>query len=182
MKSIRVGLIGSFIFAASVWAGGSSLQGIVKDPAGQPLKGAEIRVEPRNGGTVLATAKSDAQGRYATANLPLGIYRVSLIVNGTVRSSINNTKTRANKPTELNFQLQGASAAQKPMAKKKHMVWMPANTGTHTGGRWVEVDEGGAAAADASNVSTATAEQLQRQIHSSDQRGGDSTGMSTFGR
>lgn len=166
IKSLQIGLTGLFVCVASAWAGGS-LQGVVTDAAGQRVKDAEIRVEPRDGGSVLATTKTDAQGRYATANLPLGVYRVSLIVNGAVRSSINNTKTRSNKPTELNFQLQAASVAQKPSGKKtKHMVWVPSNTGTHMGGRWVEVDESGSTAADALNVQKANAEELQRQVQS----------------
>jgi hypothetical protein len=166
IKSFQIGLTGLFVFVASAWAGGS-LQGVVTDAAGQPIKNAEIRVEPRDGGNVLASTKTDAQGRYATANLPLGVYRVSLIVNGAMRSSINNTKTRANKPTELNFQLQAASASQKTTSAKKtkHMVWVPSNTGTHMGGRWVEVDEGGGTAADALNVQKANAEELQRQVN-----------------
>jgi len=147
------------------------LQGIVKDPAGQPARGAEIRVEPRNGGKVLATAKTDAQGRYATANLPLGIYRVSLIVNGAVRSSINNTRTRSDKPTELNFQLQALSASQTASTKKaKHMVWVPSRTGSHMGGSWVEEDQNGNATASASNVQSVDKQELDRQIHSMDAR------------
>jgi len=161
---IRIVLLGLISFAATAWAGSAFVAGRVTDAAGQPVKNAEIRVEPRNGGNVLATTKTDANGRYATAALPIGTYRISLIVNGTVRSSINNTTTRANKPTELNFQLQAASVVQKTTsAKKKHMVWVPASTGTHTGGRWVEVEEG-STAADALNVQKANAEELQRQV------------------
>jgi hypothetical protein len=156
-------LLGLISFAAIASAGSGFVQGTVTDPAGQPIKNAEIRVEPRNGGNVVATTKTDPNGRYATAALPTGTYRVTLIVNGAVRSSINNTTTRANKPTELNFKVQAAAAAQKTVAKKKHLVWMPANTGTHTGGRWVEVEEGGTAA-DALNVQKASAEELQRQV------------------
>jgi hypothetical protein len=148
--------------AAIASAGSGFVQGTVTDPAGQPIKNAEIRVEPRNGGNVVATTKTDANGRYATAALPIGTYRVSLLVNGAVRSSINNTTTRANKPTELNFQVKGASVG-KTVAKKKHMVWVPSNTGSHMGGRWVEVDEGGTAA-DALNVQKANAQELQREV------------------
>jgi hypothetical protein len=41
------------------------------------------------------------------------------------------------------------------------MVWVPANTGSHIGGRSVEVDEGGAAAAGALNVGTGSAEAVR---------------------
>ena len=165
MRHTKIVLLALTSFAATAWAGGASIQGRVTDAAGQPIKNAEIRVEPRNGGNVLATAKTDAQGRYATAALPTDTYRVSLIVNGAVKSSINNTKTRANKATELNFELKAAATAHKAgPAAKKHLVWVPSRTGSHMGGSWVEVDENGNAAADALNVQKANAEELQRQV------------------
>lgn len=167
MKSFNVGLIGLFIFAASAWAGSSSLQGIVKDPNGQPVKDAQIRIEAKNAANFAIMAKTDATGRYTSSALPIGMYRVTLIVNGAVKASINNAKTRASKPTELNFDLKSVSAAQAAGSAKKakHMVWVPANTGTHLGGRWVEVDEGSNAGAGALNVDKVSAEELERQAH-----------------
>jgi 5-hydroxyisourate hydrolase-like protein (transthyretin family) len=181
IKSLQIGLLGLFLCVASAWAATSSIQGVVKDANGQPVKGAEIRVEPRNGGKVLATTKTDASGRYTAANLPVGIYRVTLIVNGQVKSSINNTQTGTNKPVDLNFKLQPASASSEKSVKSKkgkRMVWVPPPTGSHMGGRWVEVEDG-AAAAGASNVQSTTGEDLQKQIHSSNARGEES---SVFGR
>jgi hypothetical protein len=85
-------------------------------------------------------------------------------VNGAVKTSINNTKTRADGPTQLNFDLKPVAASQASAGEKKgkHMVWMPATTGTHTGGRWVEVDDTSAEPG-ALNVKRASAEQLQRE-------------------
>jgi len=168
MKSVSVGVIGLFVFAASAWAGDSFLQGIVKDPKGQPVKDAQIRIEPRNGGNLSITAKSDANGRYTSSALPVGIYRVTLIVNGAVKASINNAKTRADRPTELNFELASVSAAQATGSTKKakHMVWVPPATGTHMGGRWVEVEEGATAGAGSLNVDKVSAQQLEREAHS----------------
>jgi hypothetical protein len=45
----------------------------------------------------------------------------------------------------------------------KHMVWVPSSTGSHIGGRWVEVDETGSAETGALNVKRASAEDLRRQ-------------------
>ena len=169
MKSLQIGLLGLFLCVASTWAGDSSVQGVVTDPAGQPVKGAEIRIEPRNGGNIVATTRTDANGRFVATDLQPGIYRVTLLVNGAVKASINNTKTRSATATRLNFQLESAGQATSAPAKKgKRLVWVPANTGSHVGGRWVEVDEGGAATAGALNVGTINSEQLQRQVHSAD--------------
>ena len=170
IKSLQIGLTGLFVCAATAWAGDSSLQGTVTDPAGQPVKGAEIRVEPRNGGNILATTKTDANGRYVVTDMQPGTFRVTLLVNGAVKASINNAKTRASTATRLNFDLKPNTASAKSGASGhgKHLVWVPANTGSHVGGRWVEVEDGGAAAAGTLNVGTINSEQLQRMIHSTD--------------
>ncbi len=74
-----------------------------------------------------------------------------------------NTKTKPDQATQLNFDLKPASASQASAGAKsgKHMVWMPPATGTHTGGRWVEVPDG-ATEPGALNVKRASAEELQR--------------------
>jgi hypothetical protein len=88
-------------------------------------------------------------------------------VNGAVKASITNTKTKMGQATQLNFELRPVAAAQAsaPAKNGKHMVWMPATTGTHTGGRWVEVPDG-ATEPGALNVKRASAEQLQRDAQS----------------
>ena len=166
-KSPQIGFIALVLCAASAWAGPSSIQGIVKDAKGQPIKGADVRVESRDGKQQFNTVKTDAKGRYISQGLQPGVYRVSLLMNGAVKASITNTKTKADQSTQLNFDLKPASASQAsaPAKSGKHMVWMPATTGSHTGGRWVEVPDG-AAEPGALNVKKANAEQLQRAAQS----------------
>jgi hypothetical protein len=110
------------------------------------------------------TVKTDAKGRYISQGLQPGVYRVSLLVNGATKASIMNTKTKSDQATQLNFDLQPAAAMRANRAAKsgKHMVWMPPATGTHTGGRWVEVPDG-ATEPGALNVKKVSAEELQRQ-------------------
>ena len=103
-----------------------------------------------------------------------GVYRVTLAVNGAVKASITNTKTKAGQTTVLNFDLNPApsSKATAEQKKGKHMVWVPAGTESHIGGRWVEVP-GGATEPGTLNVQKASGEQLQRQTQS---MGGASSG------
>src|SRR5204862_7264829 len=110
----------------------------------------------------------DAKGRYISQGLQPGVYRVSLVVNGAVKASISNTKTKSDQATQLNFDLRPLPAAQVNAAEKKgkHMVWVPASTGSHIGGSWVEVDDGAKTEPGTLNVQRANAEQLQRQIQS----------------
>ena len=164
-KSLRIGLIGFVLSVATAWAGASAIQGVVKDAKGQAIKGADVRIESKDGRQKFNTVKTDGKGRYLSEGLQPGVYRVTLVVNGAVKASITNTKTKADQTTQLNFDLKPVLAAQASAAAKKgkHMVWMPANTGTHIGGRWVEVDDNGSADPGSLNVQKANAEQLQRQ-------------------
>ena len=165
IKSLQIGFVGLFLSVASVWAGSASIQGIVKDAKGQPIKGADVRVESKDGKQLFSTVKTDTKGHYISQGLQPGVYRVSLVVNGAVKASITNTSAKTSQPTQLNFDLKPAATGQAATAQKKgkHMVWMPPTTGSHTGGRWVEVDDGAAGGANALNVKRGSAEAIRQQ-------------------
>src|SRR5207247_9152543 len=146
--------------STSAWAATSSIQGIVKDAKGQPIKGADVRIETKDGSKLIKTVKTDANGRYVSDGLAVGVYRVTLAVNGAVKASIMNTKTMVDQPTQLNFDLKPVPAAQANIVAKKgkHMVWVPAATGSQIGGSWVEVDDTGSGDAGALNLKRASAQ------------------------
>jgi hypothetical protein len=121
----------------------ASIQGFVKDAKGEPIKGADLRIESRDGKQVLRTAKTDPNGHYSSQGLQPGVYRVTLAVNGAVKASIMNTRTKVNQPTELNFDFKKTPKAAANTKGRKHMVWVPNRTGSHIGGTWVEVDDKG---------------------------------------
>ena len=123
--------------------GPTSIQGFVKDAKGEPIKGTDVRIESRDGKQVFSTVKTDSKGRYISQGLQPGVYRVTLLVNGAVKASIMNTQTKANQPTQLNFDLKQTSQASNIAKGGKHMVWVPNRTGSHIGGNWVEVDDEG---------------------------------------
>jgi tRNA A-37 threonylcarbamoyl transferase component Bud32 len=123
--------------------GPTSIQGFVKDAKGEPIKGAGVRIESRDGKQVLSIVKTDPKGRYISQGLQPGVYRVTLLVNGAVKASIMNTQTKADQPTQLNFDLKPMSQAGNVAKGGKRMVWVPGRTGTHLGGTWVEADDGG---------------------------------------
>ena len=157
------------LFVASASAASSVLQGIVKDANGHPIQGADIRIETKNSGRLLTTVKTDANGRYSLEGLPLGNYQVTLVVNGAVKTSINNTTVEASESTQLNFDL----TQRRPsvtVKKGKHWVWIPAFTGSRLPGHWVEIDDSGSWAGEASatNVVRISGEELQRASHSKD--------------
>ena len=157
IKSLRIGLIGFVLSVPTAGAGPAAIQGLVKDAKGQAIKGADVQIASKDGKQQFNTVKTDAKGRYISQGLPVGVYRVTLVVNGAVKASITNTKTKADQTTQLNFDLKSAAAAGASAGQKKgkHMVWMPARTGSHIGGNWVEVDDRGKAHR-GSNVQTVT--------------------------
>jgi hypothetical protein len=139
-------LVGLAIVLGNVSVNASTIEGIVKDPNGRAISGADIRIEGRSQNSS-KVVKSDAKGHYVYGDATAGVtYRVTLLVSGAAKASINNVQAKS-EPTQLNFDLKAGNASQvsgPPAKKGKHMVWMPAQTGTNIGGRWVEVDEGSA--------------------------------------
>ena len=137
-KSLLLILVGVLLVTFTVWAGTSVLEGVVKDPSGRPVKGADVRIEAKNFSKVV---KTDANGRYVCDGLGVATYKVSLVINGQVKASIANAKTQSGKPAQLNFNLTGQTASA---TKHTHMVWIPPDINTRIGaGRWVEVDDNG---------------------------------------
>ena len=167
MKSIWIGFIGVILFVASASAASSELQGIVKDAKGHPIKGADIRIEATKTGGLLTTVKTNVNGRYSLEGLAAGDYRVTLVVNGAVKTSINNATLEPGESTQLNFEVKQTRASV-TVTKGKHRVWMPAFTGSRLPGRWVEVDDSGgwtAANATANHVVRVSAEELRREAN-----------------
>jgi hypothetical protein len=169
IKSIWIGFVGVMLFVASTLAATSVLEGMVKDAKGHPIQGADIRIEANNTGRLLTTVKTDANGRYILEGLAAGNYRVTLVVNGAVKTSINNTTVEPGESTQLNFDLTHRRASV-TVQKGKHWLWIPAFTGSRLPGRWVEIDDNGswAAEATANNIVRVSGEELQRTVHSVD--------------
>jgi Carboxypeptidase regulatory-like domain len=163
---------GLILSTAGAWAASSVLEGIVKDAKGHPVEGLDIRIETKNGGRLLTAVKTDANGRYILEGLPPGNYRVTLVVKGAVKTSINNTTIEAGAPTQLNFDLTAAPAsrASATAQKGRHWVWIPAFTGSRLPGHWVELNDSGSWAGEASSfhVVRVSGEELQRTIASKD--------------
>jgi hypothetical protein len=161
LKSLVLTLIG-ILFVTFSAAAGTSLEGLVKDPTGRPIKGADVRIEAKN---VSKIVKTDANGRYACNGLGAGSYKVTLVQNGQVKASIANARTQAGKATQLNFNLTGQMG---PANKKTHWVFVKPDLDTHIGGSgtWVEVDEHGIPVSGntgaASNVQTITGTAVQQ--------------------
>jgi Carboxypeptidase regulatory-like domain len=137
-KPFILSLAGVLLVTFNVWAGATAVEGVVKDPSGRPIKGADVRIEAKNFSKIV---KTDARGYYVSDGLAVGAYKVTLVINGQVKASILDAKTQVGKATQLNFDLTGKTA---PAKKHTHMVWVRPDPSTYIGGgQWIEVDDNG---------------------------------------
>ena len=177
IKSLQLCIATLLISGIAAWAstpvGPGRIQGVVKDSKGQPIAGAEVHIQAKDGSGVQKIIRSDAGGNYGCSKLPTTDYEVVLFINGQVKASIKNAKVLSDKPTQLDFKLTGTYAANQKK-KHTHMVYVPAETGSNLSGHWVEVDDQTGPAA------TATTGNLQRgngqMIRSFQSNSGSSSG------
>jgi hypothetical protein len=161
-KSLILSFVGLLLATFSA-AAGTSVEGVVKDPNGRPVKGADVRIEAKKFSKIV---KTDARGHYVFDGLGVGTYKVALIQNGQVKGFLD-AKTQAGKATQLNLNLAATTASGN---KKTHWVYLRPDVDTHIGGggKWVEVDENGLPVAGttgaSSNVQTVTGTAAQETI------------------
>lgn len=128
--------------SASV-ASAAGIQGTVRGPDGKPAQGLDVRLEPKTGKA--QATKTDKGGHYSFANLTSGSYKVTVMSAGLIKAFMDGVAPAS--PKRLDFDLKLA-AAGKPAKKARHLVWVPAETGTNIGGRWVEEDDANIPSAD----------------------------------
>jgi hypothetical protein len=167
IKSLQLCFVTLLVSAVAAWAsspsGSARIQGVVKDSKGQAIAGAEVHIKSKDGSGLEKIVRTDSTGNYGVSNIPATDYEVVLFVSGQVKASINNTKALVDKPTQLDFKLTGQYTANTTPKKHTHMVYVPAETGSHLGGRWVEVDDNNApAAAAGGNVKRLSGEAVRK--------------------
>lgn len=112
------------LLASLSFAQTSSLEGDVKGEDGQPLKGALVKIDRKDiKGSY--KVKTDKKGHYFHAGLPLGMYKLTVEVDGKDRDSVDNVRTRLGDPVAINFDLHGQK-------EKQAALQQAAATGTWT--------------------------------------------------
>src|SRR3954469_14340465 len=113
MKSLKRYLPGISLcllaFAGSAMAQTTALEGTVKGEDGQPVKDALVVID-RTDIKGHYQVKTKKKGDYFHAGLPLGTYKVSVLIDGKEMDSVSNVKTKLGDPLPINFDLQGRKA------------------------------------------------------------------------
>jgi tetratricopeptide (TPR) repeat protein len=102
-----------FTFTASAQVTG--LEGIVKDETGNPLVGAVVKIERKDiKGNY--PVKTDKKGHYGHYGLPIGTYKLTLEVDGKVRDSVDNVRSKMGDPQHIDFNLKAAQQEKQATA------------------------------------------------------------------
>jgi len=124
-RAVGLLLCGSALFTGSAWAQISAVEGDVKGADGAAVVKAEILIERKDMKGTYKGAKTDKKGHYIYNGLPLGTYKISVLMNGKVADSVDNVRTKLGDPTAINFDLKANAEQQQALAKA-------AETGTLT--------------------------------------------------
>lgn len=116
---------GSILFGAcfvlctsAAWAQFTAIEGVVKDPEGKPVQGAQILIEREDMKGTYKGAKTDKKGHYIYNGLPIGgKFTVSVIVDGQKKDSASGVQPRMGDPTPVNFDLKNVAEQQQAVQK-----------------------------------------------------------------
>jgi len=96
---------------SAMLGGIGGLSGVVTDPSGAVIAGADIKVYSESGGMV-ATSASDGQGQYEVGDLPAGNYRVVFSRLGFKSVDLQNVSLGGGRELNQNVGLEIGSSAQ----------------------------------------------------------------------
>ncbi|HEX4133417.1 MAG TPA: carboxypeptidase regulatory-like domain-containing protein [Bryobacteraceae bacterium] len=109
LKSLALSGLALLFLSLPAFSQTSIVEGVVKDPDGKPLQGAQITIH-RTDIKGDYNVKTDKKGHYGHYGLPLGgVYDISVVVNGQVKDMIKGVKTSGTPVTE-DFNLKDAQA------------------------------------------------------------------------
>jgi tetratricopeptide (TPR) repeat protein len=115
LKSLLLSLFATLLLAIPAFSQVTGVEGVVKDPSGQPIKGAVVNFD-RTDIKGHYTVKTDKKGHYGHYGLPLGTYNVTVAVDGKTVDGINGLRTKLGDPMEQNFDLKAAQQQQQANA------------------------------------------------------------------
>ena len=146
----------AFAFAPSTPARASGIEGKVRGVDGRPLQNAEVRIERNDKTGAPVTIQTNAKGNYVSSALPAGTYKISVVENGAVKSTV--TVKTSGETARVDFDLKPSAGSH-----IRHYV-LVSGTGTRLAARWVEADANGTPIASTLNAQTRSPELVQDML------------------
>jgi tetratricopeptide (TPR) repeat protein len=113
-------ILGGFcfmLFAGAAWAQIAAIEGDVKGPDGQMVKGAVILIERQDMKGTYKGAKTDKKGHYIYNGLPFpGTYTVSVFIDDQKKDEMKGVRTQLGDPVNISFDLKQTAAQNAPPA------------------------------------------------------------------
>lgn len=110
LRNLALAVAGCLAMGFAALAQTGSMEGSVKGPDGQPLKGAVVKID-RTDIKAHYQVKSDKKGHYFHAGLPYGTYNVSIEVDGKDAPVAQGVPLRGGDPVEVPIDLSKSAAA-----------------------------------------------------------------------
>ncbi len=98
----------SLLFSLSAWAQTAAFEGTIKAPDGKPIANAVMKIE-RQDVKGNYTVKTDKKGHYFYGGLPLGNYKITVVVDGQDRG-FQTGRTKVGETVDVSFNLNAESA------------------------------------------------------------------------
>ncbi len=111
-RNLVVASTGALLMAVTSFAQISAIEGDVKGEDGQPAVKAVIKLT-RTDIKGNYHCETNKKGHYFYNGLPLGMYNITVEINGKEMDGVNNVRTRLGDPTPVNFDLQKLANAHK---------------------------------------------------------------------
>jgi tetratricopeptide (TPR) repeat protein len=115
-RNVVLPALGVLLFACAGFAQTSSMEGNVKGADGSPVKGALIKIHRKD---IKGEYKvpTDKKGHYFHAGLPLGVYKVTLEIDGKEVDSVDNVRTSLGDSPPINFDMKAQVQKQQELSK-----------------------------------------------------------------
>lgn len=142
----RMKIFRSLVFSVTVFtaiaadAQKTTIEGQLLDEKGQPLHGAEIRIQSYDQSIGGFGVKTDADGLFAAKMLPPSAYRVTIRVHGEDVFAANNIRTRPGDPWRIDYNIRKAlvTISTAHSNKIRRFAYQGERVGSQISGHWVE--------------------------------------------
>src|SRR5438067_11390258 len=114
-RSLWLLLLAVSLASQALAQGGATgaITGIVVDPSGAVVAGADVRIVNQDTGTVTRTVKTDANGSFTAPLLPVATYTVTVQNPGFAEGTFSNIAVRVTETTRMTAQLRTRAVQEK---------------------------------------------------------------------